>query len=215
MSETIYSNGDHFGESIEGVVVEVEVSGQSSAVSESITSSDQILKADGEADGQINEKVDLEGSISCGDTSSMVFESSEAAKQFIEELERESSGGSYVGVEASKEINGQIITELGASPNNTIVKELTERGSLETQECEVQHEDESRGSQRPKRNSGKSTRYPDENFIKTYSCLFGGPIISEKPSSFEEVRSVGKILLRSSPRHAQKLRLSSSATSSG
>ncbi|XP_059318720.1 uncharacterized protein LOC132069373 [Lycium ferocissimum] len=215
VSETTYGNGDHSGESIEGVVVEVEVSGQLSAVSESITSSVQILKADGEADGQINEEVDLEGSISYTDTNGMIFESSEATKQFIEKLERKSSGGSYVGIEASKEIRGQIVTDLGASPDNTIVKELRERGSLETQECEIQHEDDSRGSQRPKRNSGKSACYRDENFIKTHSCFFGGSIISGKPSSFEEGKSVEKVLLRSSPRHVQKLRLSSSTTSSG
>ncbi|XP_059294724.1 uncharacterized protein LOC132047737 [Lycium ferocissimum] len=195
VSETIYGNSDHSGESIEGVVVEVEVSGQSSDISESITSSDQILEADGEAGGQINEEVDLEGSISYGDTSSMIFGSSEAAKQLL------------------RSWKGNVVVD--PIFDNTIVKELRERGSLETQECEVQHEDDSRGSQRPKRNGGKSARCRDENFIKTYSCFFGGPIISEKPSSFEEGRSVGKTLLRSSPRHVQKLRLSSFATSSG
>ncbi|KAK4363148.1 hypothetical protein RND71_018389 [Anisodus tanguticus] len=67
--------------------VKVEVVGQSSAISESITSSEQIP-------------------ISDGDTDNMTLGCSEATKQFIKELEREFSSGSYAGVKASKEING-------------------------------------------------------------------------------------------------------------
>ncbi|XP_060186750.1 uncharacterized protein LOC132616160 [Lycium barbarum] len=195
VSETICDNGDHSEESIKGIVVEVEVSSQSSVVSKSITNSDQILEADGEADGQINKEVNLEGSISYGETNNMVLGCSEADKQIIEELKKDSGGESYGSANSSQEINGQIITDSGISPDNTIVKQLRERGSLKTQECETQHEDDSRASQRPKRNIVKSSHNRDENF--------------------EEGRSVEKLLLRSSPRHTQKLRLSSSTTSSG
>ncbi|KAJ8547434.1 hypothetical protein K7X08_011020 [Anisodus acutangulus] len=110
VSETIYANGDHSGESIEGDVVEAEVTGQSSAISRSITGSEQILEADGEAKYQIDEEADHEGSISDGETDGMVFGSSEAARHFMEELERESGGG-YAGAEASQEMDGQIVTD--------------------------------------------------------------------------------------------------------
>ncbi|KAK4355682.1 hypothetical protein RND71_024653 [Anisodus tanguticus] len=111
VSETIYANGDHSGESIEGDVVEAAVSGQSSAISRSITGAEQILEADGEAKDQIDEEVDHEGLISDGETDGMVFGSSEASRQFMEELERESGGGSYAGAEASQEMDGQIVTD--------------------------------------------------------------------------------------------------------
>lgn len=104
---TIYVNGDHSGESIEGDVVEAEVPGQTSALSRSITGSEQ----DGEAKDHIDEEADLEGSVSDGETDGMIFGSSEAAKQFMEELERESGGGSYAGAEASQDIDGQIVTD--------------------------------------------------------------------------------------------------------
>nr|XP_016482778.1 PREDICTED: translocase of chloroplast 159, chloroplastic-like [Nicotiana tabacum] len=115
VSETIYANGDLSEGSIEGDVVEAEVSGQSSAISRSISGSQQILEADGEAKDQIDEEAELEGSISDGETDGMIFGSSEAARQFIEELERESGGDSYTGAEAShdhsQEIDGQIVTD--------------------------------------------------------------------------------------------------------
>ncbi|KAK4357824.1 hypothetical protein RND71_023434 [Anisodus tanguticus] len=88
VSETIYDNS---GESVKGVVVEVEVSGQSSAISVLITSSEQILEANVEANDQINEK-----------------------------LERESGGKSYVGAETSNEINGHIINIFSFSPVKSI-----------------------------------------------------------------------------------------------
>ncbi|CAN4091441.1 unnamed protein product [Withania somnifera] len=106
-SETIYANGNHSGESIEGDVVEVEVPSQTSAISRSIMGSEQY----GEAKDHIDEAVNLEVSVSDEETDGMIFGSSEAAKQFIEELERESGGGSYAGAEASQEIDGQIVTD--------------------------------------------------------------------------------------------------------
>ncbi|MCD7473558.1 hypothetical protein HAX54_015469, partial [Datura stramonium] len=41
MSEIIYANGDHCGESIEGDVVEVKVSSHSSAISKAISNSEK------------------------------------------------------------------------------------------------------------------------------------------------------------------------------
>ncbi|MCD7468550.1 hypothetical protein HAX54_006894 [Datura stramonium] len=107
VSGTIYANGDHSGERIEGDVVEVEASGQTSVISRSISG----LEQDGEAEDHVDEEADLEGSVSDGETDGMIFGSSEAAKQFMEELERESGGGSYAGAEASQDIDGQIVTD--------------------------------------------------------------------------------------------------------
>lgn len=58
----------------------------------SITILEKILKANGEGVDQINEKVGLEIQISSGETDDITFESSEATKEFIEELERKSYG---------------------------------------------------------------------------------------------------------------------------
>ncbi|MCD9560859.1 hypothetical protein HAX54_019667, partial [Datura stramonium] len=97
----------------------------SSAISKTITNLEQILKSD-------------------GDTDNIIFESFEAAKQSIEELKREFDSGS----KASQEIDGQIITNIdervdtGVSPNS-IIGELRERGSVETQEHETQQKDDS------------------------------------------------------------------------
>ncbi|KAK1385164.1 translocase of chloroplast 159, chloroplastic-like [Heracleum sosnowskyi] len=58
---------------------------------------------------------DVEGSGSDGESDGMLFGSSEAAKQFIEELERGSEGGSNSGAESShnnaQRIDGQIATD--------------------------------------------------------------------------------------------------------
>ncbi|CAL2281166.1 unnamed protein product [Prunus armeniaca] len=56
-----------------------------------------------------------EGSIADGNNEGMIFGSSEAAKQFLEELERGSGTGSYSGAESyhdhSQRIDGQIVTD--------------------------------------------------------------------------------------------------------
>ncbi|MCD7447782.1 hypothetical protein HAX54_034767 [Datura stramonium] len=103
MSETIYANGDHSGESTEGDAVEVEVSSQSSVISKTIINSKQILKADEEAKDQIYEEVDQENLISDGDIDNMIFKSFEAVKQPIKELKREFGGRS----KASQKIDGK------------------------------------------------------------------------------------------------------------
>ncbi|KAK4362337.1 hypothetical protein RND71_017578 [Anisodus tanguticus] len=102
MSETINDNSDYSIESIEGFVLEIEVSGQSSDILRSINGSKQILEADGEAKDQIDEEADLEGSISDGEIDDMIIGSSEVAKQFIEDLEGEFGGGSNAGTKASQ-----------------------------------------------------------------------------------------------------------------
>ncbi|XP_041989850.1 translocase of chloroplast 159, chloroplastic-like [Salvia splendens] len=59
--------------------------------------------------------VNHEEPMSCEDTDGMVFGSSEAAKKFIEDLERESGGDSHTGLDSSLEqsqrIDGQIVTD--------------------------------------------------------------------------------------------------------
>ncbi|KAK4366036.1 hypothetical protein RND71_013916 [Anisodus tanguticus] len=98
-SENLYVNGDHFGESIEGDVVEAEVASESFVITGSITSSEQMSKASGEAKDKKDEEAGLKGS-SDGKTDGMYFVSFETVKQFIEELEMEYSGGSYSSAEA-------------------------------------------------------------------------------------------------------------------
>ncbi|KAJ8553757.1 hypothetical protein K7X08_024435 [Anisodus acutangulus] len=172
MSETIYDNGDYSIEIIEGFVLKIEVSGQSSDILRSINGSKQILEADGEAKDQIYEEADLEGSISYGEIDDMIIGSSKVAKQFIEDLEGEFGGGSNAGTKASQKIDSQIVTAsnkevntdeisvyygvasegegskilnpgvsnlpiTGVSPDNTIVQELKETGSLRTQQHNV------------------------------------------------------------------------------
>lgn len=107
--EATYANidGDNSRESIKGDVVEVEVSGQSFVILRSITSLEQILKVDGQAKGQIDEEAEIEVSILDGETDGMIFGSCEADKQVSEELEKESSDGSYYGAKASQEIDDQ------------------------------------------------------------------------------------------------------------
>ncbi|KAJ8558116.1 hypothetical protein K7X08_004882 [Anisodus acutangulus] len=98
-SENLYVNGDHFGESIEGDAVEAEVTSQSSVRTGSITSSEQMSEASGEAKHKKDEEAGLEG-LSDGKIDGICFGSFEIAKQFIEELKMEYSGGSYSSVEA-------------------------------------------------------------------------------------------------------------------
>ncbi|CAK9178022.1 unnamed protein product [Ilex paraguariensis] len=74
-----------------------------------------IVEAEDEAKNPIDDEGELEGSVSDGGTDGMIFGSSEAAKQFIEELERGVGGGSHFGVESSHDqsqrIDGQIVTD--------------------------------------------------------------------------------------------------------
>lgn len=58
---------------------------------------------------------EVEGSAKDGETDGMIFGSSEAAKQFLEELERGSGAGSHSGAESSRDLfqrtDGQIVTD--------------------------------------------------------------------------------------------------------
>ncbi|KAK0581493.1 hypothetical protein LWI29_014446 [Acer saccharum] len=58
---------------------------------------------------------EIEGSATDGETDGMIFGSSEAAKQFLEELEQSSGVGSHSGAESSRDhsqrIDGQIVTD--------------------------------------------------------------------------------------------------------
>ena len=100
----------------------------------------------------------------------------------------------YYGV-TSKEEGSKILNPgvsnfpiTSASPDNTIVEELSARGSPKTQQCETQQENDVLFSQRPNRTILKTIRFRDENFVNTYSCFFAGPIDDEEPSSFEDAK---------------------------
>ncbi|MCD7447183.1 hypothetical protein HAX54_025529 [Datura stramonium] len=107
ISETTYANGDHYEESIEEDAVEFEVFDQSSAILKAIPSLEKTLKADAEEKYQMDVEVDQEDLISYGEIDNTIFGSFKAAKQFIEQLKRESGDGS----KASQEIDDQIIID--------------------------------------------------------------------------------------------------------
>ncbi|CAM8973647.1 unnamed protein product [Rhodiola kirilowii] len=77
--------------------------------------SDQEENGDDEIQRLLQEAHDREGSASDEETDGMIFGSSEAAKQFLEELEQRSAGGSQSGAESSRDrsqmIDGQIATD--------------------------------------------------------------------------------------------------------
>uniref|UniRef100_A0A5B7BSH3 AIG1-type G domain-containing protein n=1 Tax=Davidia involucrata TaxID=16924 RepID=A0A5B7BSH3_DAVIN len=95
------------------------ISGEShsskSAEPSSILTPEVILEAEDEAENHTDEEDGIEGSLSDEETDGMIFGSSEAAKQFIEELERGSGVGSHLGAEGSHDhsqrIDGQIVTD--------------------------------------------------------------------------------------------------------
>ncbi|KAL8548622.1 hypothetical protein ACS0TY_007782 [Phlomoides rotata] len=66
-----------------------------------------------EVEDEMDEDLHPEGSVSDEETDGMIFGSSEAAKKFIEELERESGGHSLTGVDSSHDQSrdGQIVTD--------------------------------------------------------------------------------------------------------
>ncbi|KAL5561483.1 hypothetical protein UlMin_031230 [Ulmus minor] len=73
------------------------------------------LENDDEVNNLVNEGDSAEGSGTDGETEDIAFGSSEAAKQFLEELERASGAGSHSGAESSHDhsqrIDGQIVTD--------------------------------------------------------------------------------------------------------
>ncbi|KAI3449500.1 hypothetical protein Pfo_006165 [Paulownia fortunei] len=90
-----------------------------------------------EVEDEIYEEVQPEDSMSDGDTDGMIFGSSEAAKKFIEELERESGGDSHTGagssLQQSRRIDGQIVTdseEEGETDDEGDGKELFDSAAL-------------------------------------------------------------------------------------
>ncbi|KAF3666326.1 hypothetical protein FXO37_10615 [Capsicum annuum] len=96
--ETLFAGDEFIAKSIKEDILEVEVSDQSSIVSRSFASSEEILEADEEAKDQIDEGIEIKVTISDGETYNT-----------IEELDRKSSGGYYYGAEASQKIEYQIV----------------------------------------------------------------------------------------------------------
>lgn len=97
---------------------------------------------------------------------------------------------SYIKKEGSKILNPGVrdFPTTSDSRDNTIVEELSARGSPKTQQCETQQENDVLVSQRPNRTIIKPACFRDENFVCTYSCFFIGPIDNEEPSYFEEAK---------------------------
>ncbi|KAL3513099.1 hypothetical protein ACH5RR_025816 [Cinchona calisaya] len=84
--------------------------------SQSVNDAKEMVEAEDEAKIPVEEEADLEGLISeGGENNGMIFGSSEAAKQFIQELERGSGGDSFSGADSSRghpqRIDGQIVTD--------------------------------------------------------------------------------------------------------
>ncbi|KAK1356937.1 translocase of chloroplast 159, chloroplastic [Heracleum sosnowskyi] len=110
---------DDFSANVEDKMIENGVSEKSCA--NDFAESNQLQNKELEVKDEINfgkneaSEDDLEGSGSEGDSDDMIFGSSEAAKQFIEELERGSEGNSNSGAESSHDneqgIDGQIVTD--------------------------------------------------------------------------------------------------------
>lgn len=83
--------------------------------SSSILTREIKLEAEDEEKQHSDVEDQIEGEVTDGETDGMIFGSSEAAKQFLEELERGSSAVSHLGAESSHDqsqrIDGQIVTD--------------------------------------------------------------------------------------------------------
>ena len=97
ISENTCVSGDIYKESIDGDVLEVEVFGQSSAISRSTNDLEQILEAYEECRYQLEKEVDIK----VLESNNMLFESFETANKYTKEMIREYDSRSYVGVETS------------------------------------------------------------------------------------------------------------------
>ncbi|XP_044502008.1 translocase of chloroplast 159, chloroplastic-like [Mangifera indica] len=91
-------------------------SGSPESAEKSTISNVQVsLEADDDENHHSDEVYEIEGSVSDGENDGMIFGSSEAAKQFMEELEQASGVGSHSGAENSHDnsqrIGGQIVTD--------------------------------------------------------------------------------------------------------
>ncbi|KAK9281190.1 hypothetical protein L1049_004085 [Liquidambar formosana] len=80
-----------------------------------LLNSEVISEAENGTKYHSDEEGETEGSVTDGETEGMIFGSSEAAKQFLEELEQGSGAGSHSGAESSRDhsqrIDGQIVTD--------------------------------------------------------------------------------------------------------
>ncbi|KAL2510555.1 Translocase of chloroplast [Abeliophyllum distichum] len=114
LSETVGADGDTNGEYAHiNVGDQLEDRVHEESEPKSLLEPHEITDAEDESQYEMNEVVDHEDLISDEATDGMIFGSSEAAKQFIEELDRGSGGGS--GADSSREhsqgIDGQIVTD--------------------------------------------------------------------------------------------------------
>uniref|UniRef100_M1DLP9 CCHC-type domain-containing protein n=1 Tax=Solanum tuberosum TaxID=4113 RepID=M1DLP9_SOLTU len=174
----------------------------------------EAIYADSDLYGE-NEEADLEGQISGGETVDIIIGSSKDDKQF-KELKRECGGGSCDSDEASQEIDDQFITKSNEATDPNKIS-LVYGDALEGTGSTILN--------RKVSNLSVIDVYPNSTTVgklrKRGSLRTQqgdnshGSITDEKSSSIEEPKGLRKKLLRSSPRHGAKLRLSSSATSVG
>ncbi|XWS56875.1 hypothetical protein CRYUN_Cryun09bG0123000 [Craigia yunnanensis] len=106
-------NSDSNSQSRRLVTMEVEESHSPKSLEQTMVSEDEVsLEGEEEEKHQLDEGVEIEGSDTDGETEGMTFENAEAAKQFLEELERGSAIGSHSGADTSHDhshrIDGQI-----------------------------------------------------------------------------------------------------------
>ncbi|KAL2535302.1 translocase of chloroplast [Forsythia ovata] len=114
LSETVGADGDTNGEYAHiNIGDQLEDGVHEESEPKSLLEPHEISDAEDEGQYEMNEVVDHEDLISDDATDGMLFGSSEAAKQFIEELERGSGGGSGADSlhEHSQGIDGQIVTD--------------------------------------------------------------------------------------------------------
>ncbi|XP_031280532.1 translocase of chloroplast 159, chloroplastic [Pistacia vera] len=117
--EAKHSENDQIFFSVNNDNLENGTSGKSespeSAEKSTISNVQVSLEAEDDEDHHPDEEYEIEGSVTDGENEGMVFGSSEAAKQFLEELEQASGVGSHSGAESSRDnsqrIDGQIVTD--------------------------------------------------------------------------------------------------------
>ncbi|KAH0708313.1 hypothetical protein KY284_009740 [Solanum tuberosum] len=197
-------------------ILENELASTTQAILRPAIGLDQILEANEENGDQIDREADLEGQISGETIDDITFEISKADKHIIEELERKYDGVSYYSVEASQEIDDNIITESNEEANTNEISQYY--GVASEEACskilsikvpnlsiiDVSLDSTTAGKLRERGSLGTQRR--DNSH---------GSFDNGKSLSFDEARRVRKKLLRSSPRRGSKLRLSSSTTSVG
>ena len=128
----VNAQGDGLGNGVSGKLETPESADISSVLNPAM----ELDETNDHSDEDVGED-EIEGSVTDEDTKGVVFEHSEAAKQFLEELEQVSGGGSHSGAESSRDhsqrIDGQIVSdsdEEGETDEEGDGKELFDSAAL-------------------------------------------------------------------------------------